>query len=179
MNPSIAHRFHVGAICALMAISLVNLNFQYGMEYPEGYTGFRWFVMIYGVVVVALLSVRLRQVITQAVLVSPRTGIERFAVNTGYSLIGLAFVVMLTAVVLYFVGGGTGSALVPQVAIAGFWIGLACIELVIANGRSAVLPPQERPSGAVRFHIGLFILFAGFVLGIMAVFGFIFIGLSH
>ena len=134
MNPSIAHRFHVGAIGALIVISLVNLNFQYGVEYPEGYTGYRWFGMIYSVVVVALLGVRLRQLITQAVFVSPQTDIERFAVNAGYSLIGLALVLLLTGIIMYFVGGGLSSTLFPQVAIAGFWIGLACIELVKAVG---------------------------------------------
>ncbi len=179
MNPSIAHRFHVGAIGALIVISLVNLNFQYGVEYPEGYTGYRWFGMIYSVVVVALLGVRLRQLITQAVFVSPQTDIERFAVNAGYSLIGLALVLLLTGIIMYFVGGGLSSTLFPQVAIAGFWIGLACIELVIANGRSAVIPPAERPSGTARFFVGMILLLAGFGLGVSAVFGFFFAALGH
>lgn len=179
MNPVLAHRVHVGAIGALMIVVLTGLFHQFGIEYAPGYAAYNWFAIVYGAIVAVLLGVRLRQLLVQAIVVDARPGVESFAVNTGQALIVLGVLGLIAAFFSNFVGGPVRTALISNVATASLWVGLACIELVIANGRSAVLPPDERPGGTARFLMGLFILLVGFLLGVSAVFGFFVISLGH
>ncbi|MDJ0910453.1 MAG: hypothetical protein QNI99_14745 [Woeseiaceae bacterium] len=179
MNPVFAHRVHIGAIGALMIVVLTSVFYQFGIEYAPGYAAYNWFGVLYGAIVALLLGVRLRQLLVQAIVVDANPGIESFAVNTGQALIVLGVLGLIAAFFSNFIGGLIRTALISNIATASLWVGLACIELVIANGRSAVLPRDERPSGTARILMGLFILFVGFLLGVSAVFGFFFIGLSH
>ncbi len=178
MNQLFAQRVHIGAIGALIAVSLINLLFHLGIGYPVGYLGYRVFAVVNALAIAGLLGVRLRQLIVQAIVVDPRPGLERLAVTVGQALIIVGFIGMLVGLAGNFVGGAAIRQLSTYSA-AGMWIGLGCIELVIANNRSAVLTPDERPSGTARFFVGLFILLAGFLLGVMAVIGFLFMAMGH
>ncbi len=178
MNPAFAQRLHIGAIGALIALSLINLIFHFGISYPAGYLGYRLFAVVSAIAIAGLLGVRLRQLIVQSIVVAPRPGIERIAVAAGQALIIVAFIGMLAGLAGNFVGGAAFSQ-ISTYATVGMWIGLGCIELVIANNRSAVLPPDERPGGTAKFFVGLFILVAGFLLGVIAVIGFLFMAVGH
>ncbi len=179
MNPVFAHRVHVGAIAALMIVVLISLFSQFGVEQLPGLAVYNWFAVFYGAIVAVLLGVRLRQILVQAIVVEPVPGIESFSANTGQALVVLGVVGLIATFFSNFIGGILSTRLLGSVATASLWVGLACIELVIANGRGATLPPNERPSGTARMLMGLFILFVGFLIGVSATFGFFLIGLRH
>lgn len=179
MNPAITHRLHIGGLSALIIVVLVSLVSQLLTQYPPGYGAYKWFGPTWSAVIALLLGVRFRQVVMQAVIVETRPGIERLAVNVGQLLIVLGAIGLIVALISHFFGEAITTRLTNNIATASLWAGLACIELVIANGRGATLGPDERPGGAARIGVGLLIFVAGFLLGVFAVIAFFLMALTH
>lgn len=179
MNPAFAHRFHIGAIVALILVLIVTIGRRFMSGLPSGYESILWFGTIYGGVIVALLVTRLSQVVSQGVAVDPASGLERFAVYAGQALLFLGVPGYVVAAFYIAPDGPVWARLVNNMSLAGLWVGLALIELVIANGRGAELSAEHRSSAFAKFFIGLVLLSAGFVLGVGAVFGFFLFGLRH
>ena len=179
MNPLISQRLHVGVIGILIALTLIRLVQNLGEGVAPALAAYSWFWIVNSAAVAALLGVRLRQLLVQSIVAEPKPGIETYAVGTGQGLIVLGVLGLIAAFVMNLGTGLLRGGLLNAAATACLWLGLACIELVIANGRSAVLPPDQRPSGGARFVVGMFILFAGFVLGITAFFVVLAVGMRH
>ena len=179
MNPVFAHRVHVGAITALILVVIVTIGRRYTSTLPPGYESIIWFGMIYSGIVIALLVERLRQVIAKSVTVDPRAGLETLAVYIGQVLVFLAVPGYIVAFTFVAADGPIWARLVNNMSIAGLWIGLALIELVIANGRSARLSADHRSSGFARIIIGIVLVSAGIAIGVAAVFGVFLFGLRH
>ena len=179
MNPAFAHRVHVGAIVALILVLIVAIGRRYTSSLPPGYESIVWFGMIYGGVIIALLVTRLRQVVSQGVAVDPVSGLERITVFIGQALLFLGVPGYIVAALYFAPDGPIWARLINNMSLAALWVSLALIELVIANGRSAELPPEHRSSAFAKIFIGLVLLGAGFALGVAAVFGFFLLGLRH
>ncbi len=179
MNPAIAHKFHVGAIAALILALIVIIGRRYASNLPPGYESIVWFGMIYSGIIIVLLVTRLRQIVLQGVAIDPASSLEKLAVYTGQGLIVLGVPGYMVAFLYMAPDGPIWARLLNNMSVAGLWVGLVLFELVIANGRGAQLPAEHRSSAFARIFIGLLLLGAGFAIGVAAVFGFFLLGLRH